>query len=157
LHFVRQRLHPGLEIRCVESSTALLRAWMGISPGPAVKWIGSYAITRWTSRRSTRPSTPEEHPGVTVVSVDAGPRVAALRAAPGRGIWLFGGGSLFRSLLGVKQVDIVEVLVVPVLLGGGLPLVETGAQLTPLALEQVERYASGLLSLRYRVLDAATV
>ena len=89
--------------------------------------------------------------------VDAGPRVAALRAAPGRDIWLFGGGSLFRSLLGAKQVDVVEVLVVPVLLGGGIPLLETGAQLTRLALEQVERYASGLLSLRYRVPDATAV
>jgi dihydrofolate reductase len=68
---------------------------------------------------------PEQHPGVTVVSVEAGRRVAALRAAPGRQIWLFGGGSLFRSLLEAQQVDLVEVLVVPVLLGGGIPLLET--------------------------------
>jgi dihydrofolate reductase len=99
----------------------------------------------------------EEHPGVTVVQVDAGPRVAALRAASGRDIWLFGGGSLFRSPLEAKQVDVLEVLVVPVLLGCGIPLLETGAQLTRLGLEQVERYASGLLSLEYRVLDAAAV
>jgi dihydrofolate reductase len=100
---------------------------------------------------------PEQHPGVTVVSVEAGRRVAALRAAPGRQIWLFGGGSLFRSLLEAQQVDLVEVLVVPVLLGGGIPLLETGAPLTRLALEHVERYPSGLLSLRYRVPAAAAV
>jgi hypothetical protein len=46
---------------------------------------------------------------------------------------------------------------VPVLLGGGIPLLETGAPLTRLALEQVERYPSGVLSLRYRVPDAAAV
>ncbi len=100
---------------------------------------------------------PEEDPGVTVVRTEAGPRVAALRAAPGRDIWLFGGGSLFRSLLAARQVDVVELLVVPVLLGGGTPLLETGAPLTRLALEQVEKYASGSLSLRYRVLDATSV
>ena len=72
----------------------------------------------------------------------------------GRDIWLFGGSSLFRSLLGAKQVDLVEVLLVPVLLGGGIPLLERGASLTQLALEQVERYPSGLLNLRYRVPDA---
>lgn len=105
----------------------------------------------------SRTLAPEEHPGVTVVRLEAGPRVAALRAAPGRDIWLFGGGSLFRSLLTAKQVDLVEVLVVPVLLGGGIPLLEPGAPLTPLALEQVERYPSGLLSLRYRVPGAAAV
>jgi dihydrofolate reductase len=100
---------------------------------------------------------PEEHPGVTVVRVEAVPRVAALRPTPERDIWLFGGGSPFRSLLGAKQVDLVEVLLLPVLLRGGIHLLETGAPLTRLALEQVERYPSGLLRLRYRVPDAAAV
>jgi dihydrofolate reductase len=111
----------------------------------------------WQIYVFSRTLAPEENPDVTVVRVDAGSRVAALRAAPGRDIWLFGGGSLFRSLLGAKQVDLVEVLLVPVLLGGGVPLLERGAPLTQLAHEQVERYPSGLLSLRYRVPDAAAV
>jgi dihydrofolate reductase len=109
----------------------------------------------WQIYVFSRTLTPEEHPGVTVVSADAGPRVAALRAAPGREIWLFGGGSLFRSLLGAQQVDLVEVLVVPVLLGGGIPLVEVGAPLTRLTLEHVQQYPSGLLGLRYRIPAAA--
>ena len=111
----------------------------------------------WQIYVFSRTLAPEEHPAVTVVRVEAGPRVAALRAAPGRDIWLFGGGSLFRSLLRSKQVDLVEVLLVPVLLGDGIPLLERGSLLTRLALEQVERYPSGLLSLRYRVPDAAAV
>jgi dihydrofolate reductase len=111
----------------------------------------------WQIYVFSRTLIPEEHPDVTVVGVEAGPRVAALRAASGRDIWLFGGGSLFRSLLGARQVDLVEVLLVPVVLGGGIPLLERGAPLTPLALEQVERYPSGLLSLRYRVPGAAAV
>src|ERR671910_2901052 len=111
----------------------------------------------WQIYVFSRTLTPEEHPGVTVVRVEAGPRVAALRAAPGRVIWLFGGGSLFRSLLMAKQVDLVEVMVVPVLLGAGIPLLEPGAPQSRLTLEQVERYPSGLLSLRYRVPDAAAV
>ena len=111
----------------------------------------------WQVYVFSRTLPPEEHPGVTVVSGDAGPRVAALRAVAGRQIWLFGGGRLFRSLLEVKQVDLLEVAVVPVLLGGGIPLLETGAPLTRLALEHVERYPSGLLSLRYRLPAAAAV
>jgi dihydrofolate reductase len=111
----------------------------------------------WQIYVFSRTLRPEEHPGVTVVRVDAAPRVAALRALRGRDIWLFGGGSLFRSLLEAKQVDLVEVLVMPVLLGGGIPLLETGAPLTRLALDDIERYPSGLLGLRYRVTDAAAV
>lgn len=111
----------------------------------------------WQILVFSRTLAPEEHPSVTVVRAEAGRRVAALRAAPGRDIWLFGGGSLFRSLLGPKQVDLVEVLIVPVLLGGGIPLLEPGAPRTRLALEQVERYPSGLLNLTYSVPAAAAV
>ena len=113
--------------------------------------------TGWQIYVFSRTLTPEEHPGVTVVRADAGSCVAALRAAPGREIWLFGGGSLFRSLLAVKQVDLVEVAIIPVLLGGGIPLLEAGASPTRLALEHVQRYPSGLLGLRYRIPDAAAV
>jgi dihydrofolate reductase len=111
----------------------------------------------WQIYVFSRTLRPEDHPGVTVVRVEAAPRVAALRAAHGRGIWLFGGGSLFRSLLETKQVDVVEVTVIPILLGGGIPLLEVGAPQTRLALEQVERYPSGLLRLRYNVPAAAVV
>ncbi|HET7603290.1 MAG TPA: dihydrofolate reductase family protein [Gemmatimonadales bacterium] len=108
----------------------------------------------WQVHVFSRTLQPEQHPGVTVVSDDAGARVAALRAAPGRQIWLFGGASLFRSLLEAKAVDVIEIVVVPVLLGGGTPLVEPGAVMTRLALEDVERYPNGLLRLRYRLPDA---
>jgi dihydrofolate reductase len=111
----------------------------------------------WQLYVFSRTLPPQDHPGVTVVRIDAGARVAALRAAPGREIWLFGGGSLFRSLLEAKQVDVVEVLVVPVLLGGGTSLLEAGAPLTRLALDHVEKYPSGLVGLRYRVPVAAAV
>ncbi len=37
-------------------------------------------------------------------------------------IWLFGHSGLFRSLLDSSHVDTVEVTVIPVLLGGGVPL-----------------------------------
>src|SRR5688572_32669353 len=48
--------------------------------------------------------------------------VSALKAKPGRDIWLYGGGALFCSLLDAGLVDTVEVAVVPVLLGAGVPL-----------------------------------
>ena len=69
----------------------------------------------------------EDHPGVTVVSADAAAAVDALRREDGAGdIWLFGGGALFGSLLAAGQVDAIEVTVVPILLGGGVPLLPPG-------------------------------
>lgn len=111
----------------------------------------------WQIYVFSRTLPPQERPGVTVVRADAGARVAALRAVPGREIWLFGGGSLFRSLLEAKQVDLVEVLIIPVLLGSGIPFLEPGAALTRLALEDMRKYGSGLVGLRYRVPVAAAV
>src|SRR5918911_488754 len=63
-----------------------------------------------------------DHPGVTIVAEKPEEMLAALRAEPGKDIWLFGGGLLFRSLLDAGLVDTVEVAVMPALLGGGIPL-----------------------------------
>ncbi|HEX9165142.1 MAG TPA: dihydrofolate reductase family protein [Gemmatimonadales bacterium] len=88
-------------------------------------------------------------PGVTVVSGDAASTVAALRAEPGKGeIWLFGGGELFRALLDAGQVDRVEVTIVPVLLGAGVPLVPPGLR-AGLRLLDTKVYPSGMVTLRY--------
>jgi dihydrofolate reductase len=95
------------------------------------------------------------HPAVTVVRADAGAAVAALRAEPGRDIWLFGGGSLCASLLAAGVVDQVEVAVMPVLLGRGIPLVAPEAPRSRLALTQSDVSPSGIVSLHYDVQRAA--
>jgi dihydrofolate reductase len=98
----------------------------------------------------SRTLRPADHPGVTIVSDDAAGAVAALRAEPGSGeIWLFGGGELFASLLAEGQVDAVEVTVVPVLLGGGVPLLPAGAPRTALRLTRSHVYPSGMVALHY--------
>jgi dihydrofolate reductase len=66
-------------------------------------------------------------PGVTVSAAPA-ETIAELKAKPGKDIWLFGGGVLFRSLVDLGLVDAVEVSVIPVLLGSGRPLLPVGAR-----------------------------
>jgi dihydrofolate reductase len=78
--------------------------------------------------------------------------VAGLRAEAGEGeIWLFGGGDLFRTLVAEGQVDTVEVTIVPILLGGGVPLVQPGAPRTLLDLTGTHTYPSGMVTLSYSV------
>jgi dihydrofolate reductase len=96
-----------------------------------------------------------DHPGVTVIDRDVGPAVAALRAAEGGDIWLFGGGALFASLIAANQVDRVEVTVVPVLLGVGVPLFPGDGTRALLQLESTKRYPSGMVTLAYSVPAAA--
>jgi dihydrofolate reductase len=90
-------------------------------------------------------------PGVTV-SDQPKETLAALKAQPGKDIWLFGGGSLFRSLLELGLVDAVEVAVIPVLLGGGLPLLPGPADRAKLKLTKHRVYEkTGTVSLEYAV------
>src|SRR2546422_3284073 len=70
----------------------------------------------------SRTLRPAAYPGVRIVNDDPREVVAALKAKPGRDIWLYGGGDFFRSLLNAGLVDTVEVAVVPVLPGGGVPV-----------------------------------
>ena len=64
--------------------------------------------------------------GVEITPADPADTIRQLKKQPGRDIWLFGGGELFRSLLDAGVVDTVEVAVMPVLLGSGIPLVPPG-------------------------------
>ncbi len=99
----------------------------------------------------SRTLKPEDHPEVTIVSDDAEATVAALRERPGQDIWLMGGGDLFRGLLGAGLVDAVEVAIIPVLLGGGIPLLPPPAKLTKLKLADTKTYPSGIILLSYTV------
>ena len=98
--------------------------------------------------RTLRPAT---HPGVRITREDPRKVVKALKAKPGKDIWLFGGGILFRYLLKAGLVDSVEVAVIPVLLGDGIPLLPPGGR-TKLALSDLKRLpASGIVALSYSI------
>jgi dihydrofolate reductase len=96
----------------------------------------------------------QDHPNLTIVSEDPEHVLADLRSKPGKDIWLFGGGSLFRSLLEARLVDGVEVAVMPVLLGEGIPLLppKASSELFRLRLARSETYDdTGIVSLEYAV------
>ena len=91
------------------------------------------------------------HPGVRISNDDPQEIVAALKAKPGRDIWLYGGGVLFRSLLDAGLVDTVEVAVVPVLLGAGVPLLPPGVSTKLVLADQKILPVSGIVVLAYSV------
>jgi dihydrofolate reductase len=96
---------------------------------------------------------PADYPAVTIVSENADKVVSALRAEPGKDIWLFGGGKLFGSLLEAGLVDSVEVVVVPVLLGGGVLLFSrpNGGQTKLKLTSHKVHEKTGLVELEYSV------
>jgi dihydrofolate reductase len=93
---------------------------------------------------------PDQHRDVTIVSEDVTGTVAALKAQPGKDIWLMGGAVLFRHLLDARLVDGIDLSVIPVLLGSGVPLVLQGHR-CPLRLIESSARPSGMVTLKYAV------
>jgi dihydrofolate reductase len=104
----------------------------------------------------SRSMAPGEHPGLTVAS-DVAQVIADLKQRAGKDIWLFGGGKLFRSCLELGLVDALDVAVISVLLGGGVPLLPAPAPRTKLTLTNQRVYEkSGIIALEYNVDRAKT-
>jgi dihydrofolate reductase len=106
--------------------------------------------SNWRIYAFSKTLRPEEHQGITV-AIDAASTVRKLRDESGKDIWLYGGGGLFRSLLDARLVDSVEIAIMPVVLGHGVPLVELGAQRRNLRLIESQVYRSGIVHLQYAV------
>jgi dihydrofolate reductase len=116
---------------------------MGQGGGSFGKGITSYVVSRTMSQA--------DHPKVTVAS-DPESLVRDLKGRPGKDIWLFGGGELFRNLLAAGLVDAVDTAIIPVLLGGGIPLLPAPAARARLTLTRQRVYEkSGIVSMEYDV------
>ena len=87
---------------------------------------------------------------------DAARHVRALKAAaPGKPLWLWGGGSCSVIWREADLVDGVDVAILPILLGGGLPLLPAPGPRLPLTLRAQRVYPkTGTLFLEYDVVRA---
>jgi dihydrofolate reductase len=101
----------------------------------------------------SRTLNPSDYPKVRIES-DAERVVKELKGKPGKDIAIFGGGELFRSLLAAGLVDRVEMSVIPVLLGTGIPVFPPPGRVT-LKLRAQRLYAkTGTLGLEYDIVNA---
>jgi dihydrofolate reductase len=117
-----------------------------------VRQQGSGATPGATTVVFSRTLRQQDHPDVTIVADNLEKTLTALRKKPGKDIWLFGGGTLFRSLLELRLVDTVEIAVIPVLLGGGIPLLPPPASQVKLKLTGHRLYKkTGIVLLEYTI------
>jgi dihydrofolate reductase len=99
----------------------------------------------------SRTLTSTDRANAEIVSSDPGAKLRSLKAMPGRDIWLYGGGTLARALLDAQLVDTIEVAVMPILLGAGIPAVAPGARVR-LALESEVTLRNSVRLLNYKCL-----
>ncbi|MGJ9423021.1 dihydrofolate reductase family protein [Aeromicrobium sp. CF3.5] len=91
--------------------------------------------------------------GVRVVCSDPVAEVQQLKAEPGTGIWLCGGGQLAAAL--VNEIDRLVLKVNPVLLGRGRPLFDLPGGAGAFTLEASRAFASGVVVNEYRSVPMA--
>lgn len=114
----------------------------GSQVSPASSGIRTYVFSR-TLRQS-------DYKNVPIIGENWKEVVQSLREEEGKDIWLFGGGSLFRNLAEEGLVDTLEVAIVPVLLGAGVPLIAEPAKRISLELKEHKLYEkTGTVSLVY--------
>lgn len=73
-----------------------------------------------------------------------------MRTSRDGAVWVVGGGGLQAAFIAAGALDRLDLFVIPVLLGGGIPLFPPG--LTPacrVVLVETESYTNGMVRLRY--------
>ena len=88
---------------------------------------------------------------IEVASEDPESWVKSIRAAPGKDIWLVGGGEMVREFLQRRLINEIGITIHPRLLGDGIPLYAQPYPETELELLRSKEYPSGLLQVYYRV------
>lgn len=99
------------------------------------------------SRR--RAGTRERH--TRFIGDDPAETIRELRAQPGRGIWLVGGGEIVRECLDAGVVNEIVVSIVPVLLGDGVPLFLSRAGTSWLELRECGSFPDGVVRVTYGI------
>lgn len=80
---------------------------------------------------------------------------AAMRVPGGPDVWIEGGGRTLRALLDLGAVDRLDLFVIPVLLGDGIPLFPRAGPRRSLILESTRAFPDGVVALTYGVAHAA--
>ena len=90
-------------------------------------------------------------PGVEFVDEPIGSFAKRLRSAPGKNIWMMGGGELIGAFLDDGEIDEFSIFVMPTIIGEGIPLVAPRHRLVPLELVASDPYDDGVVRLHYAV------
>ena len=97
----------------------------------------------------SRTKPPGKRKGAEYINRPPGELVSELKSRPGKDIWVMGGGELTREFLREDLVDRMDLTLIPVLLGEGIPLFPAGFPQRAWTLASHRIYPSGIVSLNY--------
>lgn len=89
-------------------------------------------------------------PAVEARSGDLAMVAAELEARGYRRVWIEGGAQVIRGMIAAGKLDVLEMAIVPIVLGDGIPLIAPGTPELKLTLVSCEPRSGGALHLVYR-------
>jgi dihydrofolate reductase len=98
---------------------------------------------------TSRPLEAAPPPGVEAWGVEDLPELAARLAASDPPAWVVGGGRLIGTLLAAGAIRELDLFVMPVLLGAGVPLFAGAHPASRLELAETRTWPNGVVRLRY--------
>jgi dihydrofolate reductase len=123
---------------------------MGRGTYDAVRRFGDWPHSdKPTVVLTTRPLEDPPPAGVEARSGDVAAVAAELEARGYRRVWIEGGGQVVRSMIAIGRIDVLEMAVIPIILGDGIPLFPQGTGELKLRLVRCETKAKGALHLVY--------
>jgi len=115
---------------------------LGLSAAASGDATPTYVVTH----RADWPKAPAH---VHFVSGDLRALLANIQSQTDKDLWVFGGGDLVTQCLALDLLDELSLAIVPVLLGGGLPLFRPLPAPINLRLAEAKPYKSGIVLLKY--------
>jgi dihydrofolate reductase len=123
---------------------------MGRGTYDAIRQFGDWPYPgKPTIVLTTRPLDDAAPAGVEARSGDLAAVVAELEGRGCRRVWVEGGGQVIRSMIAIGKLDVLEMAVIPIILGDGIPLFPPGTGELRLRLAKCETKAKGALHLVY--------
>lgn len=89
-------------------------------------------------------------PAVEARSGDLAMVAAELEARGYRRVWIEGGAQVIRGMIAAGKLDVLEMAIVPIVLGDGIPLIAPGTPELKLTLISCESRSGGALHLVYQ-------
>lgn len=111
---------------------------------------GDFPYPDTTNYVFTRQADKEDTEHVRFIANDIVSFVRQLKEKVGQDIWLIGGGQINTVLLDANLIDTMQIFVMPIVLGSGIPLFAPTAKEAQLTLTETKCYDSGVVELVYQ-------
>jgi dihydrofolate reductase len=123
---------------------------MGRDTYEAVRRLGDWPHPDKPTIVLTHRPLPDAPPGVETRSGDLARVATEMENARYRRVWIEGGGVVVRDMIALGKLDILELAVIPVVLGNGIPLFPDGTGESKLVLDAAKPWIKGAVHLVYR-------